>query len=193
MESSAPKGSSQDEDRDLVAAVKAGDQKAFELLVKKYMRRAYFVALGLVGNHEDALDISQEAFARCYRALGRFDDRFPFYSWFYTILRNQALSFLRKRKVRRRNFAEMSDEVLEWRTPDEHTPESDLEKKEFRQTVWRAMMDLDPEHREIIVLSHFQNLQYEEIASLLGCPVGTVKSRLYRARAALKERLAAHL
>jgi RNA polymerase sigma-70 factor (ECF subfamily) len=185
--------SSHEEDRELVIKAKQGDEKAFELLVKRYMRRAYFMALGLVGNHEDALDLSQEAFVKCYRALSRYDERFTFYAWFYTILRNHALTFLRKRKRRRRTFVDVSEEVLEWRDPDGQTPESSLEREEFSKEVWRAIMELDPEHREIIVLSHFENLQYEEIAALLGCPMGTVKSRLYRARAALNEKLTARL
>jgi RNA polymerase sigma-70 factor (ECF subfamily) len=185
--------SSHEEDRQLVMRAKNGDEKAFELLVRKYMRRAYFAALGLVGNHEDALDLSQEAFVKCYRALGRFDERYPFYGWFYAILRNHVLSFLRKRKLRRRTFLEPAEDVVEWQDPDADTPESSLEREEFKEAVWQAIMELDPEHREIIILSHFEGLRYEEIASLLGCPVGTVKSRLYRARAALKEKLTSRL
>ena len=156
--------------RETLLAWKAGSAEAFERIVKLTMRRAYATAVGLLGNAEDASDISQEAFMAAYRARGRFDPAKPFYPWFYRILRNRCLNFIEKRRRR----AEISMDVIAERPGDAPSPEARLLRKERSERIWRALFSLSPDHREIIVLRSFQELSYREIAETLGISEGTV-------------------
>ena len=167
--------------RETLLAWKAGSAEAFERIVTLTMRRAYATAVGLLGNEEDARDISQEAFMAAHRARERFDPERPFYPWFYRILRNRCLNCIEKR--RRRD--EISMDALAERPDDEPSPEARLLRKERSERIWRALFVLSPDHREIIVLRSFQELTYREIAQTLGISEGTVMSRLYYARRAL--------
>ena len=170
--------------RETLVAWKSGDKGAFEKIVRATMERAYAVALGFVGNADDAQDLSQEAFIAVHRARKRFDVDRPFFPWFYRVLRNRCLNYL-KRRARRR---EISLDVLEERV-GRGSADEELLRRERVEMVWRDLFTLSPEHREILVLRNFQELSYSEISGVLGLPEGTVMSRLYYARLALLEAL----
>lgn len=186
MDTSAPAGAAPD-DRPLVLRVRSGDREAFGELVGRCMQRAYFAALGLVGSHDDALDLSQEAFARAFRARHTLDPDRPFYPWLYQILRRLCFNFLRDRRTRRAKLAQ----AAAWIADDAGTraaaaaPDRAAELAELRVRITAAMATLPPHEREVLVMREFESLTYREMAGLLGIPIGTVMSRLYAARRAL--------
>ena len=176
------------DDAALMIAVQQDDPTAFRALVEKYKKRAYYLALRLVGDSNDAYDLSQEAFIRVYNARRRYDRNRPFYTWFYAILSNLAKNHLKHRFVRSAYATQVrsaGDAGLDTRG----TPEVIVEADETRRAVWAAIENLSFEHREIITLRHFEDMSYEDIAKLLGIPVGSVMSRLYYARRKLRELL----
>ncbi|MBN1362348.1 MAG: sigma-70 family RNA polymerase sigma factor [Sedimentisphaerales bacterium] len=179
-------------------------RQAFEAIVKQHMKDAYFIALGLVGNREDALELSQEAFYRAYKHFDQLNSQEKFFPWFYQILRNLCFSHLRRRKVRRAyeqgpddslgaagdcapNASPAVQDSLALERDDAFDPEMVAERNESKDRVWRAISQLDEKHREVIILRHFRNLSYDEMAKALFCNRGTVTSRLYYARQRLKE------
>jgi RNA polymerase sigma-70 factor, ECF subfamily len=179
-------------------------REAFEAIVKRHMKDAYFIALGLVGNREDALELSQEAFYRAYKHFDQLNAPEKFFPWFYQILRNLCFSHLRKRKVRRAYELGADDsgmapgdvgsgpsaarqEAKSAAVADAFDPEMVAERNESKDRVWQAISQLDEKHREVIVLRHFRNLSYDEMAKILFCNRGTVTSRLYYARKRLKD------
>jgi RNA polymerase sigma-70 factor, ECF subfamily len=163
-------------------------KEAFEAFVKGHMKQAYYVALGLVGNHEDALELSQEAFARAYQHRATLSSQGKFFPWFYQILRNLCFSHLRKRQYRQTESLDADPESpMEVEAQDGFDPESLAERNETTSRLWRAIGRLDEKHREVIILRHFQNLSYDQMAQLLFCNKGTITSRLYYARQRLKE------
>ena len=166
-----------------------GSSEAFEVFVNRYMKDAYFIALGLVGNREDALDLSQEAFVRAFRNIKDVKPGRKFFPWFYQILKNLCISHLRKRKYRQASSLDAEDCPEAAATADYFSPEVVVGKKEIKEKVWRAIGKLDDKHREVIILRHFQNMSYEQIAEALFCNKGTVTSRLYYARKKLEELL----
>ena len=167
----------------LAEAARKGEMSAFEQLVKLFMRRAYFFCLGICGNREDALDISQNAFARAWRGIGRLADPASFPSWLFRILRNEAANYLKKRGRTERR--ELADETVLERQEASDCPEDSIVRRE----VWEAIGRLPLDMREIIVMKHLQGFSYDEIAGLLDIPRGSVASRLYRARTELKRML----
>jgi RNA polymerase sigma-70 factor (ECF subfamily) len=172
-----------DPEHDLIHRWKRGDKRAFEALVRRYMSDAFHVAYGYVGNVEDARDLSQDAFIKAYQARSRFDEARPFYPWLYRILKNHCLNFV----TRGRHHLSLDDENehREIASPGA-TALEDVEEKERRRLVRAAMDRLSEDHREIIVLKNFKEHSYREISELLGIPMGTVMSRLYYARQALR-------
>lgn len=165
-------------------------REVFEVIVNRHMRDAYFIALGLVGNREDALELSQEAFYRAYKHFDQLNSKGKFFPWFYQILRNLCFSHLRKRKVRRAGSLDDPDAGgVDVEIGDHFDPETVAERNESKDRVWKAIGRLDEKHREVIILRHFQNLSYDEMAKVLFCNKGTVTSRLYYARKRLKEML----
>jgi len=166
-----------------------GSRKAFEVFVNRYMKDAYFIALGLVGNHDDALELSQEAFIRAYRNIKHVKPDRRFFPWFYQILKNLCVSHLRRRKYRQTSSlnAEGCPEVAA--QTDCFSPEAIARRNEIKDKVWQAIGKLDEKHREVIILRHFQNMSYDQIADALFCNKGTVTSRLYYARKKLEELL----
>jgi len=160
----------------------------FEAFVKRHMKDAYFIALGLVGNHEDALEISQEAFFRAYRNIKQLSSEGKFFPWFYQILRNLCFSRLRKIRVRQTGSLDAYEEdKIQADARDSFDPEVIAERNESKTRLWKAIGKLGDKHREVIILRHFQNLSYDEISKILFCSQGTVTSRLYYARKRLKE------
>ncbi len=168
-------------DETLVGRCLAGDQAAFEGIVIRYQRGLFNVALRLLGSYEDARDCTQTAFVKAYEHLDTFDASQRFVSWIYRILRNECLNALRARRP--------SEPVsLEWAAAG--IPSDSLMAFERNRAVQSALLGLTADYREVIVLRHFTELSYDDIAVTLGIPVKTVKSRLYSARQRLGEVLA---
>ena len=171
------------DDQRLILLTQDGNKQAFGVLVKRYMRRAYYVALGFVGSHDDALDLSQDAFVRAYRSIKRFEAGRQFFTWYYQILRNLCFNLLRKKKKAAHTFSEIPETtILHIRDDSQGRPDINYERQELHSRVWKAVMNLGELEKEIIVLREFQELSYQEIADILKCPIGTVMSRLYYAR-----------
>lgn len=172
-----------DPERDLIQRWKRGDKGAFETLVRRHMTDAFYVAYGYVGNAEDARDLSQEAFIKAYQARARFDEERPFYPWLYRILKNHCLNFVTR--GRRHLSLDDENEHREIASPAA-TALEDMEENERKRLVRVAIDRLSEDHREIIVLKNFKEHSYKEIAEVLGIPIGTVMSRLFYARQALR-------
>lgn len=173
------------EDRDLILRAQSGETAAFGELVERYMRRAYYSALGLVHSHDDALDLSQEAFARAYRARHRINPDLPFYAWLYQIIRRLCFNHTRDRRSHREKIERASDWLVsqhDRRAASFADPQRNVERREQRERVTAAIEQLPDREREVLVLKEFEGLRYREIAHLLGIPIGTVMSRLYTAR-----------
>ena len=173
----------------LIAGAKHGDHGSFETLVDHYMGRAVAVARGYVGNREDALDMAQEAFYRVFRALDRFREGERFAPWFFKILRNTCLNFIdKRRRARAYSIHGKTEDDADMPVCDEAPgPSEDSEIRETQKELWKSLELLPMKHREIILLRHFQELDYQSIADVLEIPIGTVMSRLFHARRNLKE------
>ena len=175
-------------ERELIRKCKAGDARFYEPLVRAYEPSGLRLAVAMMGNSDDAQDALQEAFIKTYDSLHRFDLRRPFGPWFFQILRNQCRDMLRGRKAKFR--MEALDEDLEQRPADvERGPERARQRNAAREVLWRGLERIGTEHREILVLKELEGFRYAEIAQILEIPEGTVASRLYHARHALREAL----
>jgi len=188
-----------DSDAMLVERTVAGDQKAFELLVIKYQRRIQRLIGRMVRDVDLVEDIAQETFIRAYRALAQFRGEAQFYTWLYRIAVNTAKKALMELKrdptVSENSFksgqSDESDETspLENELISSETPEAVLAGKEIAQMVNAAMEALPEELRQAITLREIEGLSYEEIAEVMNCPIGTVRSRIFRAREAISARI----
>ncbi|HET7864630.1 MAG TPA: RNA polymerase sigma factor RpoE [Burkholderiaceae bacterium] len=186
-----------DPDSLLVDRVKRGDMHAFEMLVVKYQRRIQRLVARMVRDPEQVEDIAQETFIRAYRALPQFRGESAFYTWLYRIAVNTAKKTLMDMKrdpimtesalASRGESNETSS--LENELSSAETPEAVLASREIAQTVNAAIEALPEDLRQAIVLREIEGLAYEEIASAMNCPVGTVRSRIFRAREAIAQRL----
>jgi len=181
------------DDHSLVAACRAGQTEAFGVLVRRYQDRLFPTIVRLVGSAEDAQDVLQDAFVRGFEKLDQFHGESSFYTWIYRIAVNLALSGHRKnrnRRFSRLNQPGKSETVVD---PADQSPESDptlaLERLEREAIVEAALGELGPEHRAVVILKDFDGRRYEEISTLLNIPIGTVRSRLHRARSELRIRL----
>lgn len=170
------------DEKELLAKAKNGDQEAFGKLVELYQRRVYTVIYRFVRNHTEADDLAQEAFIRAFKAMGRFDLRYPFSPWMYRIAINLTLNYIKKRKL------QLVDVDLE-RRPSGNNPQTVMEQDETRRKVHKAIAKLPLKLRQVLVLRVYEDWPYARIAEVLEIPVGTVMSRLARAREALKEEL----
>lgn len=175
-------------DGDLVELAREGAKDAFSVLVLRYQDRILSTVTARVGNAETARDLAQEVFIKAYRGLGGFKSQSGFYTWLYRIAINTTLSWRRK-ALRRGQMASLdrawkADDGSERRdTPDQGIgPSQDAERREEAGLVRAAISRLEDEYNEVVVLRDLQGLSYDEIASILQCPVGSVKSRLHRAR-----------
>jgi len=167
-----------------------GGVEWFEQIVRQYQRRAFLAALGFLRNPEDAREASQEAFARAFRAIHTFDTTRPFYPWYYRILKNLCLDRIKRRK----RTPYPVDDIERAPAPESaslfgRSPEASVITHAQQLRVQAAIETLTVDHREIIYMRHYQDLSYDEMAQMLHVPVGTIMSRLYRARRALRERL----
>ncbi|KPL00977.1 MAG: hypothetical protein AMJ91_02185 [candidate division Zixibacteria bacterium SM23_73_3] len=179
-----------DQDQQLIVQLKKGKMKAFQKLVEKYKKPAFFIALGLVGNRDDAYDLSQEAFIRVYANMRKLNPKLKFFSWFYTILSNLCKNHLRKMAVRK-NYIKSSMANTEMKHLKQRalSPDVLVEKNEIALRLWEEIKKLPFEFKEIILLKHFQGFSYKEISEMLNIPMGSVMSRLYYARKKLKDNL----
>lgn len=171
-----------EEEQNLIERVLRGDSDAFEPLVLENQQRVYSVALRITGNEADAWDAAQEAFLRAYRGLRDFRGESRFSTWLYKLAGSAAIDLIRRRKDAQ--FLSLHDEAENVPdVPDERfSPETELEKKEVRENVQRALAALPADYRRILTLRELGGLSYEELAEELGLEPGTVKSRLSRAR-----------
>jgi RNA polymerase sigma-70 factor (ECF subfamily) len=177
----------------LVGRARRGDLEAFDVLVRRHQARALSLAVGLLGDAEAAADAAQEAFLAAWRALPRFRGQSAFSTWIYRITYNTCLDFSSRRRRRREVLeADRADEEREPAEPHDSapTPDEAAERDELRETVRAALAQLPPPQRMIITLFDIEGLSYEEIRDVLHAPIGTVKSRLNRARLALRRVLA---
>ncbi len=175
----------------IIERCKRGDREAFASIVRYYMKPAYYLALGYVGKPEDALDLSQDAFVNAFRHIKRFDVSKSFFPWFYSILKNLCMNHLHRRMRRKEeSIDEMAEEEGQIPIPVQtDDPEATVVRKDLEAKIGLALSRLRPKDKEIIILQHFQDYSYQEIAGLLGIPIGTVMSRLYGARRALRREL----
>jgi RNA polymerase sigma factor (sigma-70 family) len=177
-------------ERELIVKCQAGNAQFYEPIVRAYEGPGMRLAAGMMGNVEDAKDALQEAFVKTFQSLTKFDVGRPFGPWFFQILRNQCRDMLRSRKARFK--METLDERLELRPDDSAAgPTRRREQSEARELLWKGLESVGAEHREILVLKELQGFRYAEIAQILNIPEGTVASRLYHARRALKDALTA--
>lgn len=183
---------SHDVDRELVARVQRGDKQAFGLLVEKYQRKLARLLQRLIRDPAEVEDVTQEAFIRAYRALPAFRGESAFYTWLYRIGVNTAKNHLVAMGRRAPGTIEAAEaESLEEgeQLRDINTPENVLMSKEIATTVNAAIAELPEELRNAIQLREFDGMSYEDIAEMMDCPIGTVRSRIFRAREAISERL----
>jgi RNA polymerase sigma-70 factor, ECF subfamily len=178
----------------LVQRVQRGDKTAFDLLVRKYQHKVVKLVTRYLRNPSDAEDVAQEAFIKAYRALPQFRGDSAFYTWLYRIAINTAKNAIVTRDRSPINFdldlqnVEESNS-MQMRLADPETPESLLQTEEIRTTVNDAIEALPEDLRTAIVLRELEGLSYEDIAQAMDCPVGTVRSRIFRAREAIDRRL----
>ena len=170
----------------IVRKVLGGDANAFETLVLEYEKNVYNIALRMTGNSEDAADMTQEAFIKAYNSLQSFRGDSKFSVWLYRIVSNVCLDFLRSRNRRPTVSLSVEDddgEDAQLDVADEsQSPELLLDRKLTRESVRRGLDSLPPDYRQILLLREIQGLSYDEISQALGLEVGTVKSRIFRAR-----------
>ncbi len=185
--------SNEDTDLELVKRVQKGEKGAFDLLVLKYEHKIVNLVMRYVRDHETALDISQEAFIKAYRALPRFRGDSAFYTWLYRIAVNTAKNHLASQRRR------PMDVELDLQGPEQYnlhaslketdTPEAISLSKELQEILERAIHALPEDLRTAIILRELDGMSYEEIAETMDCPVGTVRSRIFRARDAIGKKI----
>ena len=176
----------------LVKKSQKGDTRAFEQLVFIYQDKIYALSYQLTGNYADAQDLAQNVFIKAYRALPGFRNEADFGTWLHRITVN--LSINERRRKRPEVYLDNPVQTEEGEMPrlvasDAESPEEVYENKEFREMVHRALDELSPEHRAVLILRELQGYSYDEIATILDCSLGTVKSRINRGRQSLKEKI----
>lgn len=188
-------------DRDLVQQAQTGDRKAFAELIARYQRRAYAVALGMVRNHDDALDVVQDAFVKAHRNLAGFQGKSSFYTWLYRIVVNLCIDRGRSRSRRphvefdetyeREQAASVGVDVMPSRSDAD--PITNMKRRELGQQLDRALATLSDNHRAIILLREVDGCSYDQIAETLQISKGTVMSRLFHARKNMQKELRPYL
>jgi RNA polymerase sigma-70 factor (ECF subfamily) len=179
------------DDRVFVARALEGDESAFAILVQRYQRGLYNLAVRMVRDRELARDLTQDIFIRVHRSLGKYDPTYPFTSWIYRVGTNLCIDWIRKRKLDTVSLdapMRIGDEESAPREVEdtEQDPERDLENRERMALLAEAMAKLPASHRLVLLLRHQRELSYDEIARTLDIPLGTVKARIHRAREAFR-------
>ncbi len=186
------------EEMALVKRALEGDMGAYDDLVRKYQERIYATVYHMTSNHEDANDIAQEAFIKAYQALKSFKGGSSFYTWVYRIAVNKTINFLKQRK----NRSSISLNDLDFNAehdPDllslvsDKTPRRDIHLAELQEKLNEAMQKLSDQHRLVVTLHDVQGMSHEEIAAIMDCNIGTIRSRLFYARQQLQAYLSAYL
>jgi RNA polymerase sigma-70 factor (ECF subfamily) len=182
----------------LVQRAREGDLQAYDDLVRRYQERIYATVYHMTSNHEDANDLAQEAFIKAFQALKTFKGGSSFYTWVYRIAVNKTINFLKQRK----NKTQMSLDDLDFNAehdPDlvalisEKTPRREVNLAELQEKLNEAMQKLSEPHRLVVTLHDVQGMSHEEIAKIVGCNIGTVRSRLFYARQQLQAYLSDYL
>ncbi len=182
------------EDRELVASAKRGEEKAFETLLKKYRKSVYYMLLKMVKNADDAEDLTQEAFAKAFNSIEKFDSKFAFSTWLFRIATNNCIDFIRKKRVQTVSIdapvegedgSSMRYDVRD----DDLDPNDAMLKQQRKRYLTMAIERLPEKYRELVELRYFRELSYEEVANELQIPLGTVKAQLFRARELLNQEL----
>lgn len=186
------------DDLTLVRRYKEGDEQAFRALVQRYERKVFAVAFGMLKDREEALDISQEAFVRVHQNLGRFQGDSAFYTWLYRIVRNLAIDRLRSRKSEASAVDDSAEaqERAQAGVVATHlgtNPQRGALRRELAEKMNEALAKLSGNHREILLLREVEGMSYDELATTLEIPKGTVMSRLFHARAKMQQLLATYL
>jgi RNA polymerase sigma-70 factor (ECF subfamily) len=166
-------------DQILVRQCQDGDRRAFEILVDKYQKPLFNLALRMTRNYNDAEDIAQVTFLKAYENLASFDQKYKFFSWLYRIAVNESLNHVNQRK----HAEELSDDM----PADGQSPEEQYDQDETSRRIQDALMQLKEEYRAVIVLKHLQGFSYDQISDILEIPETKVKSRLFTARLILKD------
>lgn len=193
------KGESQQSDGELVRRCKAGEREAFRELVERYQRKVVAIAVGMLHDQEDALEVAQEAFAKAFVSLHQFKEKSSFYTWLYRIVVNLAID--RQRQRRRRPLLEREEDLSEEEISADESmpigkdtdPYEQVKDKELGQHIATAIDELTPTHKAVIVLREVEGLSYDEISQVLQCSKGTVMSRLHYARRKLQSKLRQYL
>jgi RNA polymerase sigma-70 factor (ECF subfamily) len=182
------------DDRDLVEAARRGDRDSFRTLFDRYHRRAYALALGVVRNPDDALDVVQDAFIKAHKHLDKFEGTSSFYTWLYRIVMNLAIDHLRKN--RRQKPVELDEQRLDEAAGEGllssllgGNPGRALMDKQIRARIDAALAELSDNHRTVLVMRELEGMSYEEMAQAMGCSKGTIMSRLFHARKNMQKRL----
>ncbi len=190
------------DDLTLVRRARAGDQRAFGLLVERYQKKVYAVALGMVKDAEEAMDVSQEAFVKVHRYLDRFKGDSSFYTWLYRITTNTCIDVLRRRGVNSSDSVEYDDtvemDIAEANlgllsTQLDASPSRSLLRRELGEKLEEALAQLPEKHRAILLLRELEGMSYEDLSRTLEIPKGTVMSRLFHARTKVQKLLADYL
>ena len=186
------------DEQELVRRARRGDLEAYDELIRRYQERIYATIYHMTANHEDANDLAQEAFIKAYQALKSFKGGSSFYTWVYRIAVNKTINFLKQRKHR----SQMSLNDLDFNVehdPDlvalisDKTPRRDVNLAELQEKLNEAMQKLSEQHRLVVTLHDVQGLSHEEIAKIMDCNIGTVRSRLFYARQQLQAYLSDYL
>lgn len=191
VDSAASAEAPADSDQVLVSRVQNGDVGAFDHLVRKYRERLFGIIYNLTSNREDAADLTQEAFIKAFSSINRFQGKSAFFTWLYRIGVNTALSHLKRNRFRRffslENIQEEGSnaQVLETLAA-KHKSEKGALLSELQEKLNEAMQKLSPKHRTVVVLFEIEGLSHQEIADIVGCSVGTVRSRLHYAKQQLQ-------
>ena len=191
-----PPGGREADDASLVRRCLKDDPDAFRFLVERYQAEVYGLALRILGRAEDAEDLAQETFLRAFRALGRYDPTRPFGAWLHTIAARLCIDHHRRNRAKFVSLTQPEEgtageeRTIELEDPADR-PDEEVEKSELARRLDTLVQELPPDSRTAILLRHQQDLPYEEIARVLGVPIGTVKARIHRARIMLKQKLLA--
>ena len=181
-----------DSDLALVRRVMIGDYAAFDLLVLKYQSRVIAISIKYVKDVQLAEDIAQESFFKAYKSIGTFREESAFYTWLYRIAANTAINYLsskkRKSELLESEVSNKEGEVIDaFDLPGGDSPEDILAANSLREEIFKGMSNLPEEIRTAVTLREFEGLSYEEIASIIDCPLGTVRSRIFRGRELLQK------
>ncbi len=182
-----------DDESRIIADALAGDQKAYAALVDKHRAAVFHIIFRIVHHEEIANDLVQETFMKAFASLASYRSEYRFSTWLYKIAANSSIDHLRKKRIQALSLdrpVDTGDGTMEIEVPDNSfNPELALVRKQQRFSIEEAIEALPPKYREVIVFRHKDDKSYEEIADLLGIPVGTVKARIFRARELLKRKL----